>query len=64
VCDQVFGGQVNHTLARANEIVRGLAHLPRPSMLLQPNHHAEDMGARLGDPSGLNVLMSATGVPK
>src|SRR6185369_1249206 len=25
--DQIFGGQIDHTLARANEIVRGLAHL-------------------------------------
>ena len=37
---------------------------PGPSMQLQPNHHAEDIGARLGDPSGFNVLMSTTGVPK
>ena len=28
------------------------------------NHHAEDIGARLGVPSSLSVLMSTTGVPK
>ena len=38
--------------------------VPRPSMQLQPSHHAEDMGARFGEPSGLSVLMRATGVPK
>ena len=33
-------------------------------MQLQPSHHADDMGARFGEPSGFNELMSATGVPK
>jgi hypothetical protein len=33
-------------------------------MQLEPNHHGEESGAMLGDPSGFNVLMSATGVPK
>ena len=38
--------------------------VPRPSMQVQPSHQAEDMGARLGEPSWLRVDMSATGVPK
>ena len=25
---------------------------PKPSMQLQPNHHADDIGARFGEPSG------------
>jgi hypothetical protein len=33
-------------------------------MQLHPSHHAEDMGARFGEPSGFRLLMSATGVPK
>ena len=37
---------------------------PRPNMQVQPSHHAEDIGARFGDPSALSVLISATGVPK
>lgn len=37
---------------------------PKPSMQLLPSHHADDMGARLADPSGLVELTSTTGVPK
>jgi hypothetical protein len=33
-------------------------------MQLQPSHHAEDIGAKFGVPSGFMVLISATGVPK
>jgi hypothetical protein len=33
-------------------------------MQLQPSHHADDIGARFGEPSGFKLLMSATGVPK
>lgn len=33
-------------------------------MQLHPSHHAEDIGARLGDPSALVELITATGVPK
>jgi hypothetical protein len=33
-------------------------------MQLQPNHHADDIGARLVEPSSFNELMMATGVPK
>jgi hypothetical protein len=33
-------------------------------MQLQPNHHADDIGAKFGELSGFNELMSATGVPK
>ncbi len=33
-------------------------------MQRQPSHHAEDIGARLGEPSSLSVLMSTTGVPR
>jgi hypothetical protein len=33
-------------------------------MQLQPSHHADDIGARLGLPSRLRVEISATGVPK
>jgi len=38
--------------------------VPSPSMQLHPNHHADDIGARLGVPSWLRVEISATGVPK
>ena len=31
---------------------------------LHPSHHAEDIGATLGDPSSLSELTSTTGVPK
>src|SRR5262245_2681910 len=41
-----------------------LPSVPRPSMQLQPSHHTDDIGARLGEPSSLRVLMIATGVPK
>src|SRR3954466_5305902 len=37
---------------------------PKPSMQLRPSHHADDMGARLGVPSGLTELTRTTGVPK
>src|SRR5256714_821081 len=37
---------------------------PSPSMQLQPSHHADDIGARLDVPSGLVLLIKATGVPK
>ena len=37
---------------------------PRPSMQLHPSHHADDMGAMLGEPSWFSELMRATGVPK
>jgi hypothetical protein len=37
---------------------------PKPSMQRQPNHHAEDIGARFALPSGLRELTSTTGVPK
>ena len=37
---------------------------PRPSIQLQPNHHADDIGAMFGEPSSLRELMIATGVPK
>ena len=37
---------------------------PNPSMQLRPSHHALDIGARLGEPSGLVELTSTTGVPK
>jgi hypothetical protein len=30
----------------------------------QPSHHAEDIGARLVDPSSFAVLIKTTGVPK
>jgi len=33
-------------------------------MQLHPSHHADDIGARFADPSGFNVLINATGVPK
>jgi hypothetical protein len=37
---------------------------PKPSMQLQPSHHADDIGARFGEPSGFKVLINTTGVPK
>jgi hypothetical protein len=33
-------------------------------MQLHPSHHADDIGARLAEPSSLSVEISATGVPK
>jgi hypothetical protein len=36
----------------------------RPSMQLQPSHHADDIGDRFGVPSSLMVLIRTTGVPK
>jgi hypothetical protein len=33
-------------------------------MQLRPSHHALDIGARFGDPSGFVELTSTTGVPK
>jgi hypothetical protein len=30
----------------------------------RPSHHAEDIGARLAEPSSFKVLISTTGVPK
>jgi hypothetical protein len=30
----------------------------------RPSHQADDMGARFGEPSSFNVLISTTGVPK
>jgi hypothetical protein len=35
-----------------------------PSMQRHPSQNAEDIGARLGVPSSLSVLISTTGVPK
>src|SRR6185295_19507746 len=37
---------------------------PKPSMQVRPSHHADDMGARFGEPSGLSELTRTTGVPK
>src|SRR5688572_32553834 len=37
---------------------------PKPSMQLRPSHHAEDIGARFGEPSSFRELTSTTGVPK
>lgn len=37
---------------------------PKPSMQVQPSHHADDMGAMFALPSAFEVLMRATGVPK
>ena len=36
----------------------------RPRMPRHPNQKADDMGARLAEPSLLSVLISTTGVPK
>jgi hypothetical protein len=38
--------------------------LARPSMQRQPTHHADDIGARLGEPSSLLEPIRTTGVPK
>jgi len=35
-----------------------------PSMQRQPSQKAEDIGAKLYDPSALVVLISTTGVPR
>ncbi len=37
---------------------------PKPSLALRPSDQLENIGARLGEPSPLRVLMRATGVPK
>ena len=37
---------------------------PKPSMQLRPSHHADDIGARFAEPSGLTELTRTTGVPK
>ncbi|GAA1026609.1 hypothetical protein GCM10009565_45090 [Amycolatopsis albidoflavus] len=37
---------------------------PRPSIARQPSQNADDIGARLAEPSSLDVEMSTTGVPK
>jgi hypothetical protein len=36
----------------------------RPRMHLQPSQKADDIGARLKEPSSFSELMSTTGVPK
>src|SRR2546428_5897711 len=38
--------------------------LPRPSTALPLSHQAEDIGAMLGVPSSLRVVIRTTGVPK
>ena len=40
------------------------AESPRPSTQWSLSHHADEMGARLADPSEFRVEMSTTGVPK
>ena len=35
-----------------------------PSMQRQPTHHADDIGARLNEPSSLVDPIRTTGVPK
>jgi hypothetical protein len=36
----------------------------KPSMQRHPNQNAEDIGARLGEPSSLTELTRTTGVPR
>jgi hypothetical protein len=36
----------------------------RPSTQRQPSQNADDIGARLNEPSSLTVLIKTTGVPK
>jgi len=38
--------------------------LARPSMQRHPTHHADDIGARLDEPSSLVEPIRTTGVPK
>jgi hypothetical protein len=38
--------------------------LAKPSMQRQPTHQADDIGARLGEPSSLLDPIRTTGVPK
>jgi hypothetical protein len=35
-----------------------------PSMQRHPTHHADDIGARLNEPSSLDEPIRTTGVPK
>lgn len=64
VRDQMFRGQIDTHSRGRMRLSEVWPICPRPSMQLQPSHHAEDIGARLGDPTGFNVLMGTTGVPK
>ena len=41
-----------------------LERVLRPSMARQPSQKAEDIGARLTEPSSFSVEISTTGVPK
>jgi hypothetical protein len=36
----------------------------KPRMQRQPSQNADDMGARLAEPSSFALLISTTGVPK
>lgn len=63
----LFRGKIDDPLARTDQVVRCLDVLPivpRPSMQLEPSHHADDMGQMFGEPSPFSELISATGVPE
>ena len=53
-----------HAAKPKQPIILMTAHGTTETGQLQPSHHAEDMGARLGELSSFKVEINATGVPK
>jgi len=61
MADQIFRGQIDHTLRVRMRLSEVWPIWPRPSIQLQPSHRADDIDATFGEPSAFKVLISATG---
>jgi len=61
--DLLYRRQIEHALVGANDVRDRFDDRSRPSTPRHPSQNADDIGARFGEPSSLQVLINTTGVP-